>query len=59
MTPTRQITLPTYSAAPYPVVALHCSGGSGRQWRGLSAVLAPRPLLAPALYGTQPAASFA
>ena len=35
-----------------PVIALHCSGGTGRQWHRLAASLAPRAVLAPNLYGT-------
>lgn len=34
-----------------PVLMLHCSAGSGRQWDGLAALLSGRRALAPDLYG--------
>jgi pimeloyl-ACP methyl ester carboxylesterase len=36
-----------------PVIAFHCSGGTGRQWRSLVAALAPRTVTAPDLFGTR------
>lgn len=43
---------PVSAREPAPVMALHCSGSSGRQWRALQAALGDVPVHAPDLIGS-------